>query len=163
AGRDVGQGGGDHRFALARGSARAAHAKVPQGVASSRVSLGGRSEILRRRPFEDAPAHVEARAVAWAVPRALDAIPVHDAAHVRAHGRALPEPAIGLAIDGQSLLAAAYDGRATGRDLIARIQLPALEIFGEPRDRGRALLRDLESGVERLPSWIEYGGPDVVL
>src|SRR5262249_35503352 len=112
---------------------------------------------------EDAPAHVEARAVAWAVPRALDAIPVHDAAHVRAHGRALPEPAIGLAIDGQSLLAAAYDGRATGRDLIARIQLPALEIFGESRDRGRALLRDLECGVERLPSWIEYGGPDVVL
>src|SRR5688572_25601222 len=86
-----------------------------------------RCEVGIGRAVEDLAGGVEFRAVAGAVPGLAGAVPLHYAAEVRAGRRALVQRALGVAINGDLLQAAAHDRAFAERDLARRVNLAGRE------------------------------------
>src|SRR3954447_16935178 len=121
-------------------------------------------EVLHGRTLDHAPARVEARAVAGAVPRALGLVPLHLAAEVRADGGDRVERAVVLAVGGDLARAAPHDARLARRQRVDRAHVGAAEVVAhEAHTHVGVLLHELLGRDERLEARrVEERGPRVV-
>src|SRR5206468_11560572 len=107
-------------------------------------------ERINRRAIQDLAIDAELRAVARAIPAALERIPMEMAAKVRAGRRACMDCACLIAIRRDFFEALPNDRAMTGLDLVKRADLAGRHILGEILDGGDVLADEFAERADSL-------------